>query len=216
MRLPVLYPITDRRLAGGRAHAEIVRMLAEAGADLVQVREKRMTDRALAAAVRECVAIRGVRILVNDRPDVARVCRAAGAHLGDRDLPAGDARTLLGRRAILGVSCHSAEEVAEACRLDVDYVAIGPVFATVNATVTREPLGLEVVEAAAAAAAAATVPRPLVAIGGITLERAPLVLAAGASSVAVLSDLMAAPDIAARARAFLDLGRARGGARRGR
>ena len=83
MRLPVLYPITDRALAGGRDHAEIVRLLIEGGASLVQVREKSLPDREFAIAVRGCVAVRGARILVNDRPDVAKVCGAAGVHVGN-------------------------------------------------------------------------------------------------------------------------------------
>ena len=182
---------------------EIVRLLAEGGATLVQVREKGMADRDLAQAVRECLAVKGVRIIVNDRPDIARVTGAAGVHLGEDDLPAPDARALLARKAIVGVSTHSVEAAVAACALDVDYIAIGPVFETASASVRRSPLGI-----AAVARAADCMTRPLVAIGGITLDRAADVLAAGASSVAVISDLLTAPSIPDRVRAFLSLGRA--------
>jgi len=201
LRLPALYPITDRSLARGRTHAEIVRLLAEGGATLVQVREKAMPDRLLAEAVRACVAERAVRVIVNDRPDVALVARAAGVHLGEADLPAGDARALLGRRAVVGVSTHSVAGAVAACALDVDYVALGPVFATATASVRRDPVGL-----AAVAEAAARMSRLLVAIGGITLDAAPAVWAAGAASVAVVRDLMRADDIPERVRAYLRLG----------
>jgi thiamine-phosphate pyrophosphorylase len=202
MRLPVLYPITDRRLASGRTHAEIVRLLAEGGATLVQVREKELSDRLLADAVRECLLIGGVRIIVNDRPDVARVAGAAGAHLGEDDLPVEAARALLGGESTLGVSTHSVDDAVAACQLPVDYVALGPIFETPNASATRGALGLDAI-----ARAAPRMTRPLVAIGGITLERAAAILDAGAASVAVIADLMTAADIPGRVRAFLALGR---------
>ncbi len=201
-RLPILYPITDRRLAGGRSLVEIVRLLREGGAELVQIREKTLPDRELAEAVRECVAIAGIRILVNDRPDVALVAGAAGVHLGDRDLPAEEARDLMGPAALIGVSTHSVEEAVAACDLPVDYVALGPIFATSNAAVQREPIGPDAV-----GRASRRMKLPLVAIGGITLERAPGLIAAGAASVAVVSDVMAAPVISERVRAYLRLSR---------
>jgi thiamine-phosphate pyrophosphorylase len=200
MRLPAVYPITDRRLASGRTHAEIVRLLAEGGATIVQVREKEMSDRDLAAAVHECLRVPGARIIVNDRPDVAKITGSAGVHLGGDDLPAAGARTLLGKRKIIGVSTHSVEEALLAGALPVDYVALGPVFDTPNASVRRRALGVEAVKRAASRLAL-----PLVAIGGITLESAPRVLEAGAASVAVISDLMTAQDIGLKVRAYLAL-----------
>jgi len=201
MPLPALYPITDRRLASGRAHAEIVRLLADGGATLVQIRDKELSDRLLAAAVRECLTAGNVRIIVNDRPDVVLVTGAAGVHLGEEDLPAGAARALLGKTSLIGVSTHSVEDAVAACALPVDYVAMGPIFDTPNASVKRGALGLEAI-----GMAAPRMTRPLVAIGGITLETAAAVLDAGAASVAVLSDLMTAGDIPRRVRDFLSLG----------
>lgn len=197
-RLPAVYPITDRGLAGGRSHAEIVRLLVAGGASLVQVREKGLADRDLAEEVRRCVEVPGAVVIVNDRPDVALLCGAAGAHLGGEDLPAAEARAVMGERAILGVSTHSVEDAVAACDLDVDYVALGPIFESRAKPGARPPLGLRAVREAAARAS-----KPLVAIGGITLERAGEVRAAGAASVAVISDIMSAARIDERHRAFL-------------
>jgi len=197
---PVLYPITSRALAGGRSLAEIVRQLAAGGAGWIQIREKDLPDRELVREIGSCRGIPGVRLIVNDRPDVALVTHAAGVHLGDRDMPAEEARRLLGPSAIVGVSTHSPADAIAACRLPVDYVALGPIYATSRASVARRPLGVEAV-----AEAARGMTRPLVAIGGIDLGRAPEILAAGAASVAVISDLMSAADIAARVRAYLGL-----------
>lgn len=197
---PALYPIASRALAGGRSLPGIVRDLAAGGATWIQVREKDLADAALTREIRECQGVPGVRLIVNDRPDIALVTGAAGVHLGDRDLPAEEARRLLGPGAIVGVSTHSAAEAIAACRLPVDYVALGPIFRTSRASVTREPLGVEAV-----AEAARGMTRPLVAIGGIDLDRARDLLAAGATSVAVISDLMTAGDIPRRVRAYLGL-----------
>lgn len=196
---PALYPVTDTRIAG-LALPEVVGRLVDGGATWIQVREKEMKDRDLARTVEECCRIQGPRILVNDRADVALVAGAGGVHLGDRDLPAAEARALLGPSPILGVSTHSVEEAVAACSREVDYVALGPIFTTPNASVRREALGI-----GALREASRRMSLPLVAIGGITLERASEVLEAGATSVAVISDLMNAPDMAARVRAYLDL-----------
>ncbi len=196
--LPAIYPITDSALAGGRSHAEIVRLLVAVGASMIQVRAKELSDGALAEQVAGCVAVPGAIVIVNDRPDVALLCGAAGAHLGDRDLPPAEARRILGPGAVLGLSTHSVEEAVSACRLEIDYVALGPVFDSPTKRGARPPLGLDALRQAAA-----RMTKPLVAIGGITLERVPEVRAAGADSIAVISDLMSAGRIDARFRALL-------------
>lgn len=196
--LPPLYPITDSARAGGRDPEEIVRLLVAGGASLIQVRAKDLTDAELAGAVGRCVAVDGAIVIVNDRPDVALLCGAAGVHLGDRDLPPAEARALLGPEAVVGVSTHSVEEAVAACGLDVDYVALGPVFDGGLKKGVRPPLGLDAVRRAAA-----RMTRPLVAIGGITLASAAEVRRAGAASVAVISDLMTARRIDEQVRAFL-------------
>lgn len=201
--LPPLYVLTDRALAGGRSHAAIVADLCRGGATLIQIREKRLADRALLEACREAVEVAGgsgARLIVNDRADVAALAGAAGVHLGDTDLPAASARAVLGAGAWIGRSTHSVEEAFEAAALPVDYIALGPVFPTDHAAVKRPALGLTAV-----ARAAAVLRVPLVAIGGITRGNAAQALAAGAASVAVMGDLMAAPDIAASTAGFLSL-----------
>jgi len=202
-RLPCLYPITDRALSGRDSHAALVELLCRGGATLIQMREKSLDDREMLAQARlavEAATRGGARLIVNDRADVAALCGAAGAHLGGGDLPSADAREILGPTAWIGLSTHSVEDAVAAARQPVDYVALGPVFATTHAATRRSPLGVEAV-----AAAAAAIDIPLVAIGGIDLARAAEVLSAGAASVAVIGDLMTAADIPARVAAYLAL-----------
>ena len=206
-RLPCLYPIIDRGLAGSLSYAAIVDALIRGGATFIQLRAKKLSDRDLMMETKTALAaaLRGkARLIVNDRVDVAALTGAAGVHLGHEDLPVGEARALLGPDAIIGCSTHSVEDAVAAGSLPVDYIALGPIFATRHASVAREPLGLEAVAAAAAALSV-----PLVAIGGIDLERAPQVLAAGAASVAVIGDLMSCLDIPARTASYLALSSSR-------
>jgi len=199
--LPRLYPITDRRLGGGRSHAELVDLLCAGGARLVQLREKTMTDAELLADAREAVAAArryGARLVVNDRADVAALAGADGVHVGGDDLPAAEARRILGEGYLVGCSTHSVEEAIAACALPVDYVALGPIFDTGHAARRRPPLGIEALRRAAEGAT-----RPLVAIGGFDPGRAREAIDAGAASVAVMGDLMTASDLPARVAAYL-------------
>jgi thiamine-phosphate diphosphorylase len=199
--IPPLYVLTDRGLAGGRSHAALVEDLCRGGATLIQVREKRLGDRDLLAACRDAVRVAhgsGARLIVNDRADVAALARADGVHLGDRDLPVEAARGILGPGAWIGRSTHTVEEALEAARLTADYIALGPIYPTSHAAVSRPALGLEAVSHAAAG-----LPVPLVAIGGITRDNAAQVLAAGAACVAVMGDLMTDPDIAGATAALI-------------
>jgi thiamine-phosphate pyrophosphorylase len=136
--------------------------------------------------------------LVNDRADVAALCGADGVHLGQEDLPPEKAQRLLGASSIIGYSTHNREQVIQAARLPVDYIAVGPIFPTATKQDPDPVVGVELI-----AEARRVTGKPLVAIGGITLENAPAALAAGASAVAVISDLLAAPDIETRARQYL-------------
>ena len=199
MELPRLYAITDA--AAGPDHVEQVERFARGGARLIQIRDKRATGRELyevtLAALRVAAPF-GARIVVNDRVDVALAAGADGVHVGQDDLPAAAAREILGPGRIVGVSTHAARQAREAAALPVDYVAIGPVFATTTKENPDPVIGLEGV-----AAARAEVGLPLVAIGGITLERVPEVIAAGADAVAVVSDLRAGASIEARVDEYL-------------
>lgn len=198
--LPRLYAITDA--AAGSSHLEQVAAFVRAGATLVQIRDKRASGReALYEVVVEALRIAhplGAKIVVNDRVDVARAARADGVHVGQEDLPAAAAREILGPDRIVGVSTHSVEQAREAERLAVDYVAIGPAFATSTKENPDPVVGLDGI-----AAVRAVVAKPLVAIGGITVERAPSVIAAGADSLAVVSALRTGGSIDDRVRAFL-------------
>jgi thiamine-phosphate pyrophosphorylase len=142
----------------------------------------------------------GVRIVINDRVDIAIAVKADGVHLGQDDLPPDRARLLLGESRIVGYSTHTLEQALAASFAPVDYIAIGPVFQTRTKDRPDEVVGLETVREVKRQVA-----RPLVAIGGITLDSARLVIEAGADSVAVISDLLSTGDIAERTRRFLDL-----------
>jgi len=203
--LPKLYPITDRRLSG-LSHAEQVARLSDGGASLVQLREKHLSPREFYREAEEALRVaraRGVRLVINDRADIALALGADGVHLGQDDMPPGAARSLLGDKAIIGFSTHSVAQAIEAARLLVDYVAIGPVFATSSKENPGPAVGLEGVARVREAVGQVR----LVAIGGINEENARAVLDAGADSVAVISALLAPGDpaeITRRTRLFLD------------
>jgi len=187
VELPKLCAITDRAAAGGRTHGEIARALLTGGARWIQVREKSLGAGEILRQTREAVRIaheHGAIVIVNDRVDVALMAEADGVHVGREDLPAIEARKLMGERAIIGVSTHSVEEGLAAAKLPVDYVAIGPVFATSTKKDAEQVVGIEAVRRLADA-----VKVPVVAIGGITEERAALVMRAGAAAVAVIGAL---------------------------
>jgi thiamine-phosphate diphosphorylase len=139
-------------------------------------------------------------VIVNDRVDVAALSGASGVHVGQEDLAAHQARGLLPAGAVIGLSTHTPAQVTAALTAPIDYVAIGPVFATGTKDTGYNAVGLEMVRETAARVAGRV---PIVAIGGITLARAPAVIAAGAASVAVISDLLATNDVRARVAQFV-------------
>ena len=129
-------------------------------------------------------AAAGARVIVNDRADIAALSRAAGVHVGQDDLAVEDARAIVGSDALVGVSTHDAAQVREALATSATYVAVGPIFRTGTKETGYEPRGLELIREASGRG------KPIVAIGGITIETAPQVISAGASAVAVISDLL--------------------------
>ncbi len=197
-----LYAIVDT--AAARAGpAELAGVLLRAGVRLLQYRHKgRFTEtnwrhcRAIAAMAAE----HGATFVVNDRADVAWLCGARGVHVGQDDLPAAKARAVMGKAAIVGVSTHSVEQLAAAGLLPADYLAVGPVFATSSKERPDPVVGLEMVRAARERTR-----KPLVAIGGITVQNARAVINAGADAVAVIGGLLGAGSIEERAREFLAL-----------
>jgi thiamine-phosphate pyrophosphorylase len=209
LQLPKLYAITDTQLSN-YTHAEIVQHLLAGGARLIQLRDKEASAKELLDAARECLPLTraaGAKLIINDRVDVALTAEADGVHLGQDDLSVEDAREILEEGKIIGVSTHSLEQFQAALRTSADYLAVGPVYATTAKENPDPVVGLELITAAKA-----ITDRPIVAIGGITVERAPEVIAAGADSVAVISalypwpeklDLMSRPDITGQVRKFL-------------
>lgn len=159
----------------------------------------------LCEAVVERAHAAGATVIVNDRADIARFAQADGVHLGQDDLPPAMARQVLGGQAIVGFSTHTIEQVRAASRLPVDYIAIGPIFGTASKDTGFSAVGTALVREARTLLAGEGLDTPIVAIGGITLERAASVIAAGATSVAVISDLLSTGDPAARVREYLKL-----------
>jgi thiamine-phosphate pyrophosphorylase len=175
------------------------------GATLLQLRAKNQASGFFLDAAAEIVALAhqaNALVLVNDRADIARLSGADGVHVGQEDLAPVQVRVVTGPDAIVGLSTHTAAQLDAALGQPVDYVAIGPVFGTRTKATGYDSLGLEPVRRAAAVASAHG--RPLVAIGGITLDNAPDVLRAGAASVAIITDLVTGGgDPASRVRAYL-------------
>jgi thiamine-phosphate diphosphorylase len=180
-----IYPLTAD--IPGIPHSEQVKAFIAGGARLLQVRSKSLSDREL---YRELLLIRrvcgevGCRFLVNNRADLALACGADGVHLGQDDLPAQAARRLLGEGAVIGLSTHNRDEFRMALEQPVNYVALGPIFPTQTKQSDHPPVGLNLLRELTRLSGL-----PVVAIGGINLEKAPDVWGAGAKAVAVISDL---------------------------
>ena len=173
----------------------------DGGAMLIQVRAKQLPSGSfltLCDTVVRAAEAYGAAVIVNDRADLALMSGAAGVHVGQEDLAPRDVRTLLGPTAIVGHSTHTQEQLEAAASEPVSYIAIGPVFGTQTKATGYEPIGLTMV----AEAVRLSKGLPVVAIGGITVENAPAVIAAGASAVAVIGDLLVGGDPKARVDAY--------------
>lgn len=201
-RLPRIYPITNVELSG-LSHAQQVRRLAAGGATVIQLREKQSPGAEFFTVAREALAVArdlGVKLIINDRVDIALAVNSDGVHLGQDDLPIEAARNLLGSAAIIGISTHNVTQAAAAKNLPADYVAIGPVFSTRTKTDTDPVLGLQGVREVKQVVGNL----PLVAIGGITQANAAEVIRAGADAVALISDLVSVPnEISSRTESLL-------------
>lgn len=186
--LPKIYPITDTRISD-ISHVEQVRKLIAGGAELIQLRDKHASPREFYEQAIECVRIaheRGVRIIINDRADIALAAKADGVHLGQDDTPPEKARVLLGDNAIIGFSTHSVEQAKLAARLPIDYIAIGPIFATSTKENHDQIVGLDGLKEVKEAVGNV----PLVAIGGIDESNLHEVFAAGADSAAMIGAII--------------------------
>jgi thiamine-phosphate pyrophosphorylase len=143
---------------------------------------------------------RSAQVVVNDRADIAAMSKSDGVHVGQEDLSVADVRAIVGRSAIVGLSTHTPEQLDRGLETDASYVAVGPIFGTTTKATGYDARGLDLVAAAAGRG------KPIVAIGGITLANAASVMSAGASAVAVITDLLPSgdyEDIVRRVRAFV-------------
>ena len=201
--LPRLYPITDVLLSK-LSHTQQVKHLIAGGATLIQLREKNASPREFYADAMTALQIaheRGAQLIINDRVDLALALKADGVHLGQDDMPPEAARELLGEDAIIGYSTHNIAQAVDALSLPVDYLAIGPIYDTSSKENPDPVVGIDGLRRVRVA----TGRLPLVAIGGITRERASEVFEAGADSVACISALLSSPElIEERVREFLD------------
>jgi len=198
--LPRLYVILDAGLLREPAK-ETARKLIGAGVEVLQYRAKKVPAKEMLASARELAeAARagGARFFVNDRPDVASLAEADGVHVGQDDLGVEEARGVVGPDAWVGLSTHNIEQFEKALSSSADYIAVGPIFATTSKANPDPVVGLELIRRARR-----LTERPIVAIGGITLERAAEVIEAGADSVAVISDVLGAENPADRVRQYL-------------
>jgi thiamine-phosphate pyrophosphorylase len=206
MEIPAFYPIIDTQVLAqaGLAPMEMARALARAQVSLVQFRHKGVYTREILAQAEEVGRIvrqSGSRYIINDRADIALMLAADGVHVGQDDLPPAKVRKLIGEGMILGFSTHNEQQLRDGDREPVDYLALGPIFGTPSKQ-NPDP----VVGTAELASLRAFTEKPLVAIGGITRANAREVLAAGASSLAVISDAVGA-DLDARLAEWISLTR---------
>ena len=191
MQLPKVYPITDTTISG-LSHCEQVKRLIAGGAALIQLRDKRASSRVFYSEAQAAIQIArsaGVKLIINDRVDIALALQADGVHLGQDDMPVDAARRVLGDRAVIGFSTHNLEQIREALRLPIDYLAFGPIFPTTSKPDPDPVAGLNQLKRACEM----VLPMPVVAIGGINRSNATEVLKAGASGVAVISAVLANP-----------------------
>lgn len=201
---PALYAILDPALIPATNKdplAEFAAQLSDAGVELMQLRDKRASARKIYAESRalvEQLAGTGVRLILNDRPDIAAMIGAGGVHVGQEDLPVEAARAICGSGCWVGISTHNLAQLREANQTSADYIAVGPIFPTATKENPDPVVGLDFLRLARQEAR-----KPLVAIGGITIQSAAEVFRAGADSVAVIRDLLEAPSPSGRAREYL-------------
>ena len=196
-----LYLITDRA-AAPRPPADVVEECLAAGLRAVQLREKDLETRdllALADTLREATQRHGARLIVNDRADVALAAGADGVQRTHASLPVSALRGIAPAGFLVGASVHSEAEARDAAGQGADFIVFGPVYDTASKRRYGPPQGLAALEAVTRA-----VDRPVLAVGGLTPERVPEVLAAGAAGVAVIGAIYAAARPAEATKAFLD------------
>jgi thiamine-phosphate pyrophosphorylase len=198
---PTLYAILDATPAQPvESLVSFVNKLATAGVQLIQLRAKKIPPRQFLEMSRALIAAAPahIKIIINDRPDIASITKSAGVHVGQEDLPVEAARNICPTPQWVGISTHNLEQLRAANHTSADYIAVGPIFPTTTKENPDPVVGLDLIRAARKLTR-----KPLVAIGGITISTAEEVFRAGADSVAIISDLLNAPDPTQRAREYL-------------
>jgi thiamine-phosphate pyrophosphorylase len=198
-----LYVVTDEKIGGGRSHTVIAQRAIAGGADVIQLRDKTSSPLELLRAARDLRTITrksGMLFIINDRLDVAIACEADGVHLGQDDLPVSTARQLSPPGFLIGVSVGTVQEAMDAEQEGADYLALSPVFPTGSKDDAGPGHGLDRLREIRRA-----VSIPLIAIGGINRQNAGDVIAAGADGIAVVSAVVASPDITAAARELREI-----------
>ena len=191
-----IYAITDSNLSLGRPVEVVVGALLDAGVKMVQYREKK---KKAGEMLKECEILRrmtaeaGAFFIVNDHVDIAMLVKADGVHVGQEDLPVARVRELVGEDCVIGLSTHTPEQAAAAVRDGADYIGVGPLFATQTKEDVCEPVGLDYLEHVAT-----TYSIPFAAIGGIKRHNIAEVAGRGGACCCLVSELVGAPDIAAR------------------
>ena len=203
LTLPRLYAILDVHQMGARSAGEVCATLLSVGVRLFQYRHKRGSSRQVFDGVRPLISMireSGGLLIVNDRADIALAAHADGVHLGQDDLPVDLARRVLPDGQYVGCSTHNLDQLRHADATSADYLAFGPIFPTASKEASDPAVGL-----AGLADARQATSKPLVAIGGITVSNVRQAVEQGADFVAVISGLLAVPDLADRAREFLSV-----------
>jgi thiamine-phosphate pyrophosphorylase len=198
--LPKLYVILDAALIPS-GELELASRLAAAGVRLLQYRNKSASPRKIfetAKRLASHLVLHGVSFILNDRPDIAALAGATGVHVGQDDLDAEAARRVVGTDKWVGVSTHNLEQFQSAVGTSADYIAVGPIFPTDSKTNPDPTVGVEFIRSVRS-----LTEKPIVAIGGITLENAAQVMESGADSVAVISDILRAPNPVERTSRYL-------------
>ena len=193
-----LYPVVSSEFTLGRAVPEVIEAIGRGGAKIVQLREKHRADRELfelAGICREITARYGMLLIIDDRPDVALACGADGVHVGQDDLPVAEVRRFA-PDLLVGCSTHDPEEAAAALRDGTGYFNIGPIYPTQTKSVACGAVGIGMIGRIAPLAGEV----PFSVMGGIKSRHIPELLAAGARHIAMVTEITAAPDIAAKVR----------------
>ncbi|MGI6637725.1 MAG: thiamine phosphate synthase [Desulfobulbus sp.] len=193
-----IYGITAEKFSRGRSNIEVVRAMIAGGIRIIQYREKR-PPKDFAAMLAECYAIRaltreaGVLLIINDYPSLALLVDADGVHVGQDDLPVPEVRRLLGPHKLIGLSTHAPEQARAAVAAGADYIGVGPIFSTQTKEDVTEPVGLGYIDHVVS-----NCPLPFTVLGGIKEHNLAQVVARGAQSACLVTEIVEADDICAK------------------